>query len=149
MKCYPVADGIKTGYIRAWGFLVAFSAVRDNRRLIGVYFGGDTAKHRDNTLKFLMNKEFGEVFAEIKSFGEYKIVVGTFKYEKNAKKQIKFISKNFPKTLKNKNSKIVKRKGQSRIWFETQFLSFDKKDANKACSIFKKNKVDCFIRKKT
>tara|TARA_B100001123_G_scaffold449341_1_gene614283 strand:- start:1291 stop:2406 length:1116 start_codon:yes stop_codon:yes gene_type:complete len=148
LKSYPGADGIKTGYIRASGFQLAFSAVRDNRRLIGVYFGGDTAKHRDNTLKFLMNKEFGEVFAEIKSFGEYKIVVGTFKYKKNAKKQIKFVSKNFPKTLKNKSSQIIKRKGQTRVWFETQFLSFNKKEAYKACSTFKKNKVDCFVKKK-
>ena len=56
LKSYPGADGIKTGYIRASGFQLAFSAVRDNRRLIGVYFGGDTAKHRDNTLKFLLEK---------------------------------------------------------------------------------------------
>lgn len=149
LKSYPGADGIKTGYIRASGFQLAFSAVRNNRRLIGVYFGGDTAKHRNNTLKFLMNKEFGEVAEEIKSLGEYKIVVGTFKYKKNAKKQIKFVSKNFPKTLKNKNSQIVKRKGKSRVWFETQFLSFNKKEANKACFTFKKNKVDCFVKKKT
>ena len=149
LKSYTGADGIKTGYIRSSGFQLAFSAVRNNRRLIGVYFGGDSAKHRDNTLTFLMNKEFGEIAEEIKSFGGYKIVVGTFKYEKNAIKQIKFVSKTFPKTLKNKNSQIVSRQGQSRVWFETQFSSFNKKEAKKACSTFKKNKVDCFVKKKT
>ena len=34
-------DGIKTGYIRASGFNLAASAVRDRHRLIGVVMGGD------------------------------------------------------------------------------------------------------------
>ena len=37
---YPGADGIKTGYIRASGFNLATSAVRDGHRLIGVVLGG-------------------------------------------------------------------------------------------------------------
>ena len=44
MQSYEGADGIKTGYIRASGFQLAFSAVRNNKRLIGVIFGGDTGK---------------------------------------------------------------------------------------------------------
>ena len=39
MLSYEGADGIKTGYIRASGFQLAFSAVRNNKRLIGVIFG--------------------------------------------------------------------------------------------------------------
>ena len=60
LKTYPGTDGIKTGYIYASGFQLALSAVRNNRRLIGVYFGGDSAKHRDNTLSFLMDRSFGK-----------------------------------------------------------------------------------------
>ena len=149
LSSYSGADGIKTGYIYASGFQLAFSAVRNNRRLIGVYFGGDSAKHRDKTLSFLMNKEFGEVAEEIKSFGNFKIIVGTFKYKKNAKRQLKFIAKKFPKTLDSKESSIIKRKGQTRNWYESQFYYFTKKEAKKACSIMKKNKVDCFVKKKT
>ena len=37
---YPGADGIKTGYIRASGFNLATSAVRDGHRLVGVVLGG-------------------------------------------------------------------------------------------------------------
>ncbi len=148
LKSYAGADGIKTGYIRASGFQLAFSAVRNNRRLIGIYFGGDSGKHRDNTLKFLMNKEFGEIGDIIVSDGKYKIVVGTFKYKKNAKKQVNIIRKIFPKTLNNKESLIIKRKGQTRTWYETQFLSFKKNEASKACSLMKKNKIDCFVKKK-
>ena len=55
MKSYEGADGIKTGYIKASGFQLAFSAVRKEKRLIGIYFGGDTGKQRDNSLAFLMN----------------------------------------------------------------------------------------------
>ena len=29
-----------------------------NKRLIGIYFGGDTSKQRDSSLAFLMNKSF-------------------------------------------------------------------------------------------
>ena len=61
MKSYKVADGIKTGYIKASGFQLAFSAIRNNKRLIGVYFGGDTGKQRDKSLAFLMDKEFKEL----------------------------------------------------------------------------------------
>ena len=145
LKTYDGADGIKTGYIRASGFQLAFSAVRNNRRLIGIYFGGDTAKHRDNTLKFLMNKEFGELSELNFSKGDYKIVVGTFKYEKNALKQSKIIKSVFPSTFTSKKSNIMKRKGKNRSFYETQFLSFEKKEAKKVCSLLKKNKFDCFI----
>ena len=61
MKSYEGADGIKTGYIKASGFQLAFSAVRKEKRLIGIYFGGDTGKQRDKSLAFLMNKEFSEL----------------------------------------------------------------------------------------
>ena len=43
-------DGIKTGYIRASGFNLAASAVRNNRRLIGVVMGGQSAYARDSEM---------------------------------------------------------------------------------------------------
>ena len=61
MLSYEGADGIKTGYIRASGFQLAFSAVRNNKRLVGVIFGGDTGKQRDRSLKIIMDKEFAEL----------------------------------------------------------------------------------------
>ena len=61
MLSYEGADGIKTGYIRASGFQLAFSAVRNNKRLIGVIFGGDSGNQRDRSLKIIMDKEFAEL----------------------------------------------------------------------------------------
>ena len=58
MQSYKGADGIKTGYIRASGFQLAFSAVRNDKRLIGVYFGGDTGKQRNQRLIIFNEQSF-------------------------------------------------------------------------------------------
>ena len=156
MLKYDGADGIKTGYILASGFQLAFSAVRNNKRLIGIYFGGDTAKQRDQSLTFLMDKEFEELQTndtkkttktnQTKSFNKFKIVVGTFKYKKNAEKQIKVIQKNYPKTTINKEAKVVKIKLGNGYLYESRFQFFMKKEAKNACSRLKKYNRDCFIR---
>jgi D-alanyl-D-alanine carboxypeptidase len=58
MSTYAGMDGLKTGYIRASGFNLAASAVRDGRRLIGVVFGGDTPAWRDAHLAELLDQGF-------------------------------------------------------------------------------------------
>ena len=156
MLKYKGADGIKTGYILASGFQLAFSAIRNNKRLIGIYFGGDTAKQRDQSLTFLMNKEFEELQENYtkkatttnqkKLYNKFKIVVGTFKYKKNAEKQIKIIKKNYPKTTGNKEAKVVKIKIGNGYLYESRFQFFKKKEAKNACRRLKKYNRDCFIR---
>jgi D-alanyl-D-alanine carboxypeptidase len=58
MRAFEGMDGIKTGYIRASGFNLAASAVRDNRRLIGVVMGGQSAHARDLEMAQLLNAGF-------------------------------------------------------------------------------------------
>ncbi|MEQ6917755.1 D-alanyl-D-alanine carboxypeptidase [Halomonas aquatica] len=58
LKHYPGADGLKTGYIRASGFNVATSAVRDGRRLLTVVMGGFTAASRDAHTTDLLDRGF-------------------------------------------------------------------------------------------
>src|SRR5215472_5335399 len=58
MQSFEGMDGIKTGYIRASGFNLAASAVRDNRRLIGIVMGGLTAHARDIEMARLLNAGF-------------------------------------------------------------------------------------------
>jgi D-alanyl-D-alanine carboxypeptidase len=58
MQRYAGADGLKTGFIRASGFNLALSAMRDGRRLIGVVIGGETAASRDNQMAKLMDEAF-------------------------------------------------------------------------------------------
>ncbi|WP_332050648.1 serine hydrolase [Reyranella sp.] len=55
---YPGADGLKTGYTAASGFNLVMSAVRDNRRLIGVVMGGDSPGQRDRLMAELMDRGF-------------------------------------------------------------------------------------------
>lgn len=58
LKSYPGADGLKTGFIRASGFNVATSAVRDGRRLLTVVMGGFTAASRDAHTAALLDRGF-------------------------------------------------------------------------------------------
>ena len=160
MLNYDGADGIKTGYIRASGFQLAFSAVRNNKRLIGVIFGGDTGNQRDKSLTIIMDKEFAELGinnTEVKTkivkketkttnTNSYSIVVGTFKYRNNAKKQIKLIKSKYPKTTNKKTSNVVLIKISGKQLYESRFENFSKKEAYTACKRLKKYNRDCFIR---
>ena len=58
LDSYAGADGMKTGFIRASGFNVATSAVRDGRRLITVVMGGFSAASRDGHTADLLDRGF-------------------------------------------------------------------------------------------
>jgi D-alanyl-D-alanine carboxypeptidase len=60
MQHFAGMDGIKTGYIRAAGFNLAASAVRDGHRLIGVVLGGRSAPSRDLVMASLLNTAFAD-----------------------------------------------------------------------------------------
>ena len=160
MLSYEGADGIKTGYIKASGFQLAFSAVRNNKRLVGVIFGGDTGKQRDRSLKIIMDKEFAELGINKKEkkstivkketkktkTDSYSIVVGTFKYRNNAEKQLKLIKSKYPKTTMAKKANIVLIKVSGKQLYESRFENFTKKEAYSACKRLKKYNRDCFVR---
>ena len=61
LTTYEGTDGIKTGYIRASGFQLVTSVKRGNQRLIGVVFGGKTAKLRNRHMTTLLNKSFAKL----------------------------------------------------------------------------------------
>ncbi len=58
MERYEGMDGIKTGYVRASGFNLVASAVRNNTRLIGVVFGGRSTASRNNQMEKLLDQGF-------------------------------------------------------------------------------------------
>lgn len=60
-KKYKGMDGIKTGYTNASGFNLASSAVHNGVRLIGVVFGGKTAKRRDKQMAKILDQSFKRV----------------------------------------------------------------------------------------
>lgn len=51
-------DGLKTGFIAASGFNLAASAVRDNRRIVGVVLGGESTSWRDARMMHLFDQAF-------------------------------------------------------------------------------------------
>ncbi|WP_420243707.1 serine hydrolase [Roseiterribacter gracilis] len=61
MERYAGMDGLKTGFIRASGFNLTASAVRNGHRLIGVVFGGPSAVARDNYMAALLDAGFRKV----------------------------------------------------------------------------------------
>ena len=61
MRTYAGMDGIKTGYVNASGFNLIASAVNDNRRLIGVVFGGRSSKTRNDHMEGLLNASFNKM----------------------------------------------------------------------------------------
>jgi D-alanyl-D-alanine carboxypeptidase len=61
---YKGMDGIKTGYIRASGYNLAASAVRNGRRLIGVVMGGTTSRARNQQMAALLDRGFASLANE-------------------------------------------------------------------------------------
>ncbi len=58
LKTYDGMDGIKTGYIHASGFNLVASAVRDNRRLVAVVFGGRSSSSRNSHMSEILDEGF-------------------------------------------------------------------------------------------
>ncbi|MDP6173582.1 MAG: D-alanyl-D-alanine carboxypeptidase family protein [Rhodospirillales bacterium] len=58
LKNYDGTEGLKTGYIRVSGFNLVATVQRGGHRLIGVIFGGNTARARDRLMTRLLDKAF-------------------------------------------------------------------------------------------
>jgi D-alanyl-D-alanine carboxypeptidase len=61
MSSYKGMDGMKTGYVNASGFNLIASAVRGNRRLIGVVFGGRSTATRNSHMAELLDNAFAQL----------------------------------------------------------------------------------------
>lgn len=61
METYPGMDGIKTGFINASGFNLVASAKRGGRRLVGVIFGGPSARGRDEHMRDILDDGFAQL----------------------------------------------------------------------------------------
>jgi D-alanyl-D-alanine carboxypeptidase len=67
MDKFAGMDGIKTGYIRASGFNLAASAVRNGHRLIGVVLGGESTHARDAKMAALLDDGFNRTAPDTSS----------------------------------------------------------------------------------
>lgn len=58
---YRGVNGIKTGYIKASGFNLVVSVERNGRHLVGVIFGGKSARSRDDQMIGLLDRAFARL----------------------------------------------------------------------------------------
>ncbi|MCL6607951.1 MAG: D-alanyl-D-alanine carboxypeptidase [Geminicoccaceae bacterium] len=58
LATYPGMDGLKTGYIRASGYNLAASAMRNGRRLVAVVLGGASSGERNREMVRLLDEAF-------------------------------------------------------------------------------------------
>ncbi len=63
LASYRGVDGIKTGFLSQAGYNLVASAVRGNRRLVGVVLGGETPALRDWRMKTLLDYGFARISA--------------------------------------------------------------------------------------
>jgi D-alanyl-D-alanine carboxypeptidase len=64
MLSYAGMDGLKTGYIRASGYNLASSAVRDGRRLVAIVLGGPTSPARNREMAQILDSGFAAMRSE-------------------------------------------------------------------------------------
>ena len=142
--------GLKTGYIRKSGFQISLLSQVDDNYLLGVYFGGNSAKERNNKIHFLMNK-YQNKLKTTKKMPDKKInevlknnfIVQTSSFRKItlSKKHILFLKNKFK--FLNNHRHHIKRKGK---YFISYFELSDGKSANSICKKMKAKDLDCIVK---
>ena len=139
--------GMKTGYIRKSGFQISILAKNNEKYLLGIYFGGNSAKERDNKINYLMEKYLDKDLFKKKINNEnlnkrkYIIQTSSFKKISLAKKHIFFL-KNKLKFL-NKYQHHINISGK---YFTSYIILKDQDQANLLCKKIKKNNLDCIVK---
>ena len=169
LRSFPGAEGMKTGYIRASGYNLITTAKRNGHRLIGVIFGGNTARARDRHMKKLLNKAYNKVSAEklthvvnrIKNTNKnnlysrtkrnrvsnesiWGIQVGAFYRRKPAVALVKkLFSKHMNLFSEGQITIMPLQKSGDRTLYRARILGIPMKSAYKACRILKRHRQAC------
>ena len=145
--------GLKTGYTRKSGFQISLLSIDGDKYLLGIYFGGNSAKERNNKINFLMNKYRNKaapkneetkkliVENEKKSNRNYTVQTSSFKKISKSKMHITLL-KNKIKILRSFKHQIEK-KGR---YFISYINVEDHGTAKNLCNEIKLNKLDCLIK---
>ena len=153
LKKYDHYIGLKTGYTRKSGFQISILSINGDRYLLGIYFGGNSAKERNNKINFLMNKYRNKdvsknedtkkltVKNEKKSNINYTVQTSSFKKISKAKMHITLL-KNKIKILRSFEHQI-KKNGR---YFISYINVSDHRTAKNLCNEIKLNKLDCLIK---
>ena len=145
--------GLKTGYTRKSGFQISLLSINNDEYLLGIYFGGNSAKERNKKINFLMNKYRNKdtsmsektkkltIKNEKKSTSIYTVQTSSFKKISKSKMHITLL-KNKIKILRSFEHKI-KKNGR---YFISYINVDDHRTAKNLCNEIKLNKLDCLIK---
>ena len=153
LKKYDHYIGLKTGYTRKSGFQISLLSINEDKYLLGIYFGGNSAKERNNKINFLMNKFRDKdaskneetkiliVKNEKKSTRNFTVQTSSFKKISKSKMHINLL-KNKIKILRSFEHRI-KKKGR---YFISYINVDDQQTAKNLCNEIRLNKLDCLIK---
>ena len=142
--------GLKTGYIRKSGFQISLLSKTNDNYLLGIYFGGNSAKERDNKIHFLMNKfqnknskRLVKKETTIINKSKNKIIIQTSSFKKISlsKKHIIFMTNKFD-FLRQFNHHINK----TGKYFTSYLEIPNYKLANSICEKIKLKRLDCIVK---
>ena len=142
--------GLKTGYIRKSGFQISLLSRTNDNYLLGIYFGGNSAKERDNKIHFLMNKYQNRKSKILvkketkkKNKSKKKVIIQTSSFKKISlsKKHIVFMTNKFD-FLRQFNHHI----GKNGKYFTSYLEIPNYKLANSICEKIKLKRLDCIVK---
>jgi len=144
--------GLKTGYTRKSGFQISLLSINNDKYLLGIYFGGNSAKERNNKINFLMNKyrnkdvTKNEVTKKLtvnnkEITSNYTVQTSSFKKISKSKMHISLL-KNKIKILRSFEHQI-KKNGR---YFISYISVDDHRTAINLCDEIKLKKLDCLVK---
>jgi len=155
---YPGADGLKTGYIRASGFNLAFSAERGGKRLIGVVLGGGTPGSRDRAMARLLDQGFARVrraYAKLPpppptkpilvAEGDWAVQVGAFGDLGSALAALRATRVFVPPSVALAKAMVVPAEQGDGGLFRARFVGVPVVQARRACLILARKGRDCEV----
>ncbi len=153
LEKYDHYIGLKTGYTRKSGFQISLLSISGDKYLLGIYFGGNSAKERNNKINFLMNKyknkptpkneENNKLTVKNEKISTRFYIVQTSSFKKISKSKMHItLLKNKIKILRNFEHHIKK----NGIYFISYINVDDQKTAKNLCDEIKLNKLDCLIK---
>lgn len=158
---YPGTDGLKTGYIAASGFNVAVSVNREGHRLIGVVFGGKTAKSRDAHMAELLDKSFarledrslyaeggGEiklVSASLPSSDPWGIQIGAYSTVAAATRALDLAERHLNASLAGAAAALMPIEANGKTLIRARYLGLDENAAATACARLSGSDLPCAV----
>jgi len=166
LSTYEGMDGLKTGYIRSSGFNLVTSVKRGDYRVIGVVFGGHTARARNSHMVRILDKGFqllgetGTAQTETESregveplattarrtapIGSWGVQVGAYFTHDPAYAAAQKAVARAPDHLEDGIIQVIPLKLPKRqTFYRARILGIGKKEAYQACRVLKRNKMHC------